>query len=44
LEGSFTRVVKIFEPEEHEAGEVLHGSPEELAEAILMKLQECKVI
>jgi electron transfer flavoprotein beta subunit len=44
LEGSFTRVVKIFEPEEHEAGEVVRGSPEELAEAILSKLQECRVI
>lgn len=44
LEGSFTRVVKIFEPEEHEAGEVLEGSPEELADAIFRKLQECKVI
>ncbi len=44
LEGSFTRVVKIFEPEEHEAGEVVQGSHEELAKAILEKLQECKVI
>jgi electron transfer flavoprotein beta subunit len=44
LEGSFTRVVKIFEPEEHEAGEIVRGSPEELADAIFSKLQECKVI
>lgn len=44
LEGSFTRVVKIFEPEVHEAGEVVKGSAEELAEAILQKLMECKVI
>ena len=44
LDGSFTRVVKIFEPEEHEAGEVIEGSAEQLAEAILSKLQECRVI
>ena len=44
LEGSFTRVVKIFEPELHEAGEVVNGSAEELADAILQKLMECKVI
>ena len=44
LDGSFTRVVKLFEPEAHEAGEVVEGTPDELAEAILAKLQECKVI
>jgi len=44
LEGSFTRVVKIFEPEAHEAGEVIVGSPDELAEALFNKLKECKVI
>jgi electron transfer flavoprotein beta subunit len=44
LDGSFTRVVKLFEPEVPEAGEVVEGTPDELAEAILAKLQECKVI
>ncbi|MCW4049552.1 MAG: electron transfer flavoprotein subunit beta/FixA family protein [Candidatus Bathyarchaeota archaeon] len=44
LEGSFTRVVKIFEPEQHEAGEVVEGTVEELVDAIYQKLQECKVI
>ena len=44
LDGSFTRVVKIFEPETHEAGEVVKGTTDELVEAIFSKLQECKVI
>jgi electron transfer flavoprotein beta subunit len=44
LDGSFTRVVKIFEPETHEAGEVVEGTTDELVEAIFKKLQECKVI
>ena len=44
LDGSFTRVVKIFEPETHEAGEVVEGTTDELVEAIFGKLQECKVI
>lgn len=44
LEGSFTRVVKIFEPEEPEGGEIIEGSSEELAEAIYSKLKEFKVI
>jgi len=44
LEGSFTRVVKIFEPETHEAGEVVEGTPDELVEALYKKLMECKVI
>ena len=44
LEGSFTRVVKIFEPEEPEGGEIIEGSSEELAEAIYNKLKEFKVI
>ncbi|MCB2171620.1 electron transfer flavoprotein subunit beta, partial [archaeon] len=44
LEGSFTRVVKIFEPTVHEAGEVVEGTPDELVEALFKKLQECKVI
>ena len=44
LDGSYTRVVKIFEPEVHHAGEVVEGTTEELVEAIFAKLQECKVI
>jgi len=44
LDGSYTRVVKIFEPTVHEAGEVVEGTVDELVEAIYSKLQECKVI
>jgi electron transfer flavoprotein beta subunit len=44
LEGSFTRVVKIFEPETHEAGEIVDGSTEEIVDSIFRKLMECKVI
>ena len=44
LDGSYTRVVKIFEPEVHMAGEVVQGTTDELVEAIFAKLQECKVI
>ncbi len=44
LDGSYTRVVKIFEPEVHHAGEVVQGTTEELVDAIFAKLQECKVI
>jgi electron transfer flavoprotein beta subunit len=44
LDGSYTRVVKIFEPEVHPAGEVVQGSTEELVDAIFAKLQDCKVI
>jgi electron transfer flavoprotein beta subunit len=44
LDGSYTQVVKIFEPEVHMAGEVVEGSTDELVEAVFAKLQECKVI
>jgi electron transfer flavoprotein beta subunit len=44
LDGSPTRVVKIFTPTPPAAGEVLEGSPDELAEKIFEKLLECKVI
>jgi electron transfer flavoprotein beta subunit len=44
LDGSYTRVVKIFEPEVHHAGEIVQGTTEELVDAIFAKLQECKVI
>jgi electron transfer flavoprotein beta subunit len=44
LDGSYTRVVKIFTPTPPAAGEVFEGSPDELAERILQKLVEYKVI
>lgn len=44
LDGSPTRVVKIFTPKPPAAGEVFEGTPEELAERIFEKLLECKVI
>ncbi len=44
LDGSFTRVVDLFEPEVTGAGEVVEGTPDEVVEAIFMKLKECKVI
>ncbi len=44
LDGSYTRVVKIFEPTVHEAGEVVEGTVDELVEVLYNKLQECKVI
>lgn len=44
LDGSPTRVVKIFTPTPPAGGEVVHGTPEELAQRIFEKLVECKVI
>jgi len=44
LDGSPTRVVKIFSSSPPPAGEVFEGSPDELAEKIFQKLLECKVI
>jgi len=44
LEGSFTRVVKIFTPPPPVGGEVIEGNPDELAEAIFQRLREEKVI
>ena len=44
LNGSPTRVIKIFIPAQLTVGEIVEGSPEELAERILQKLVECKVI
>jgi len=44
LEGSATRVIKVFTPEPPSGGEVVEDSPDELAERILEKLIECKVI
>jgi len=44
LDGSPTRVVKIFTPTPSAGGELVQGSPDELADKILEKLVECKVI
>ena len=44
LDGSFTRVVKIFTPPPPVGGEVIEGNPDELAEAIFRRLKEEKVI
>jgi electron transfer flavoprotein beta subunit len=44
LEGSFTKVIKIFEPVTPGAGKVVDGQLEEVVDAIFSKLMECKVI
>ena len=44
LDGSATRVIKVFTPAPPAGGEVVEGSPDELAERLLEKLIECKVI
>ena len=44
LNGSPTRVIKVFAPPKVAGGEVLEGSAEELADRIFTKLLECKVI
>jgi electron transfer flavoprotein beta subunit len=44
LDGSYTRVIKIFTPEAHAMGEVIEGSPDQLAEAIYQKLKEVKIV
>jgi len=44
LDGSATRVIRVFTPPPSAAGEVIEGSPDELAERVLKKLVECKVI
>lgn len=44
LEGSPTRVIKVFTPAPPAGGELMEGSPDELADKILEKLIECKVI
>lgn len=44
LDGSPTRVVKIFTPTLPAGGEIFDGTPDELADRILEKLIECKVI
>ena len=44
LEGSYTRVTKIFTPEPHAGGEVVEGTADMLADAIYRKLKEAKVV
>jgi electron transfer flavoprotein beta subunit len=44
LDGSPTRVVKIFSPPPPSGGEVIEGTPEEIANRILEKLIECRLI
>jgi len=44
LDGSATRVIKVFTPAPPGGGEVVEGSSDELVERILEKLIECKVI
>jgi electron transfer flavoprotein beta subunit len=44
LDGSFTRVVKLFKPTSPVSGEIIKGSVDELAERIFEKLKDCKVI
>jgi electron transfer flavoprotein beta subunit len=44
LDGSYTRVTKIFTPEPHTGGEVIEGTADQLADAIYRKLQEVKVV
>jgi electron transfer flavoprotein beta subunit len=44
LEGSATRVIKVFTPTQPSGGEIMEGSPDELVEKMLEKLIECKVI
>ena len=44
LDGSATRVIKVFTPAPPAGGEVVEGSPDELAERLLEKLIECKVV
>jgi electron transfer flavoprotein beta subunit len=44
LDGSFTRVTKIFTPEPHAGGEVVEGTPDQLADAIYTKLKEARLL
>jgi len=44
LNGSFTRVIKVFTPTPPSGGDMVEGTPEVLAERILQKLIEIKVI
>ncbi len=44
LDGSFTRVTKIFTPEPHAGGQVIEGTPDQLADAIYAKLKEARIV
>ncbi len=44
LDGSFTRVTKIFTPEPHAGGEVVEGPPDQLADVIYAKLKEARLV
>ena len=44
LDGSYTRVTKIFTPEPHAGGEMIEGTPDQLADAIYQKLKEAKIV
>ena len=44
LDGSYTRVTKIFTPEPHAGGEVIKGTPDQLADAIFKRLKEEKIV
>jgi len=44
LDGSFTRVTKIFTPEPHAGGEVVEGTPDQLADVIYAKLKEARLV
>jgi len=44
LDGSATRVIKVFTPTPPAGGEMVEGTPDELADRIFEKLIECKVI
>lgn len=44
LNGSPTQVIRIFSPEVRKKGEILHGTPEEIVDKLVTKLQEEKVL
>ena len=44
LNGSATKVIKIFYPQRVRSGEMLQGSQEEQAESLINKLKEAKLI
>ena len=44
LDGSYTRVTKIFTPEPHAGGKIIEGTADQLADAIYAKLKEAKIV
>ena len=44
LQGSPTQVKKVFSPPKKEGGEKFEGEAEELAETLLNKLKELKIV